>query len=413
MGDARAHQRETLTVRAPRCSIRTRRAARQLRARIAVMAEQGGELVLEPSGLDRAVHPALFRRAGLPPPATGTRIFAVRNRARAGSASDGFEALVVKLVVGDVVAADIVPDLFVGPIGERRKLHDTAVVMIDFELADIRPGRPLIAAETGYPRVVTHQGTAERQHFAHLAAQQAQIDVAVEEIIAMPGDHLLNDVGIRHEDFRADPVAVANSVDQPIGFFGLTPGVDREDPDAWVDPPRHVDQGHAVGLKTRAEAETSAEFRDRPGEHFLRLLAVELDRRLAGFEFVHDDMFALRFHRRDFSVRARFDHKRACSRLVEASALPIVTRAASGVRLQNCVNDSPGSRSSRYPAKSRATVSSILAEGTRRRSGRPIAASRPSPPRRITSNASSGSPWGPRPVVPWSPISPVQCCAQA
>ena len=45
-------------------------------------------------------------------------------------------------------------------------------------------------------------------------------------------------------------------------------------------------------------AEPVAEALDRPGQHFLRLLVVELDRDFAGFEFVHQMIVrALRFHR--------------------------------------------------------------------------------------------------------------------
>ena len=114
----------------------------------------------------------------------------------AGSAADRLEALVVQLVVGHVVGADIVPDLFVGPVGQRREFDDAAVVVIDFDLADIRARRPLVAPEPCHPGVVIHQRAAQRQNLAHLAAEQAQIDVAIEEILAVLRDHLLHDIGI-------------------------------------------------------------------------------------------------------------------------------------------------------------------------------------------------------------------------
>ena len=46
-------------------------------------------------------------------------------------------ALVVQLVVGNVVGADVVPDLFFGPVGKRRDFYHAAVVVIDFNFADI------------------------------------------------------------------------------------------------------------------------------------------------------------------------------------------------------------------------------------------------------------------------------------
>src|SRR5690242_12703933 len=93
-------------------------------------AEQRSEFMLEAAGLDRAVHAAFLGRAGLPPPSARARIRALGDRAGARRASDGLVALVIELVVGDVVDPDVIPHLFFGPIGQRRELHDTAVVVI-------------------------------------------------------------------------------------------------------------------------------------------------------------------------------------------------------------------------------------------------------------------------------------------
>src|SRR5580658_6753970 len=67
------------------------------------LVKQRRELVLEAAGLDRAVHPAFFRRARLPPPSAGARILPLADRARARLASDRLVALVVERVVGTVV----------------------------------------------------------------------------------------------------------------------------------------------------------------------------------------------------------------------------------------------------------------------------------------------------------------------
>src|SRR5437899_2061611 len=107
--------------------------------------------MLEPTRLDRAVHPALFWRARLPPPSAGARVLSFADRARARCASDGLVALVIERVVRDIVGADVIPDLVLGPIGQRRDLNDPAVVVIDFDLADIRASRPLVATQAGHP----------------------------------------------------------------------------------------------------------------------------------------------------------------------------------------------------------------------------------------------------------------------
>src|SRR4029077_1832509 len=105
-------------------------------------AEQRRQLMLEAAGLDRAVHPAFLGRAALPPPAARARIGTRPQRARARCASDRLETLVVERVVRNLVGADVVPDLFFGPVGHRRELYDSAVVVIDFDLADIGARRP-------------------------------------------------------------------------------------------------------------------------------------------------------------------------------------------------------------------------------------------------------------------------------
>src|SRR5262245_16437435 len=74
-------------------------------------------------GRGSGVQAALFLRRLLPPPATGARVLAGAHRARARGAADRWETTVVQGVVGDVVALDMVPDLFLGPVGERIDFH--------------------------------------------------------------------------------------------------------------------------------------------------------------------------------------------------------------------------------------------------------------------------------------------------
>src|SRR5216684_1147754 len=343
--------------------------------------EKSRQFMLEPAGLDCAIHPAFLGCACLPPPSPRTSVFARSGRARAWCASDGRITLVVERVVGNVVGADVVPDFVVGPIRKRRQLHDPAVVVVDFDLADIRARRPLFAPEPRYPSVVIHQRTPQRQHLPHLAADQPQIDVPIEKVVAMLRHHLADDVMVGQENVGSDSVLVANLVDQVIGFLRLASGIDCENADSRIDSPCHVDEHAALGLEARTDPELTAEFLDRPGQHLLC------------------------FHPK---LPACLRTYALASTPSADGPRPIAINASSGMRTQNFVNDSLARRFPRYPAKRRATVSSTCAEGTRRKIGFPIAASRPSPPRRIMSKASSGSPLGPRPVVPCNPISPVQ-----
>src|SRR5207253_904633 len=86
---------------------------------VRVVAEDGMELVLEAAGLDGAMDAALLRRVLFPPPAAGAVRLPRLDRPRAGCAADRGVAAVVERVVWDVVLADVVPDLLLGPLRQR------------------------------------------------------------------------------------------------------------------------------------------------------------------------------------------------------------------------------------------------------------------------------------------------------
>src|SRR5262249_12037790 len=129
---------------------------------LVLLSDQGTQFVLEPAGLDRAVDPALLRSVYLPPPAAVAAALTWRERARAGRAANRGIAPVVQRVVGNAPLADVVPDLVLGPLGERVELDDRPVVVVDLDLPDVGSGRPLVAAEAGYPRVQRREVACER-----------------------------------------------------------------------------------------------------------------------------------------------------------------------------------------------------------------------------------------------------------
>ena len=104
--------------------------------------------------------PHSFGASGLPPPAAGARVLARARRAGAGRAADRRVPLGVERVAGHVVLADVVPDLLDRPLGERVQLDEPAVVVVDLDLADVRAGRPLLAAQPGDPGVEARRGAA-------------------------------------------------------------------------------------------------------------------------------------------------------------------------------------------------------------------------------------------------------------
>ena len=115
-----------------------------------------------------------------------------RDRARARRAADRGVAAVVERVVRDVALAHVVPDLFLRPLGERVELDDRAVVVVDLDLADVGARRPLVAAQAGDPRVERGQVPRQRLHLADVAAEQALLDLPVEEVRAVQRDHRLH-----------------------------------------------------------------------------------------------------------------------------------------------------------------------------------------------------------------------------
>src|SRR5437763_3187106 len=366
-----------------------------------LVAQQGVQLVLEPAALDRAVDPAFLRRIRLPPPAAGPRRLVGRDRARARRAADRLVTLVVERVVGDLALAHVVPDLLLGPLGERVQLDHGAVIVVDLDLAAVRPRGPLVTAQARDPGVERVQVLRQRAHLAHVAAEEAQVDGGLEQVDAVLAGHARDLVGGGLDEIEVEAgIAGAEAVGELMCLVGEATRLDGEDLDLRVELVRHVDQHDAVDLERRRDRDPAAEALDAPLDHGLRLLAFELDRELSRLEFVQQ------FERAHSSASSRWRPFAGASPASSPSSSSLARRA-------NDTNPSSGSRRSSQPAISPSTAVSSSSVGTRRTSGRPIRGSGPGEPRTRMSYACRRTPPSSRDVVPWKPMSPTQCCAQA
>ena len=155
-------------------------------------------------------------------------------------------------------------------------------------------------------------------------------------------------------------------------------------------------------LEGGGDGDARREAFDRPREHGLRLLPLELDRELARLELV-DQLDAA-----DSASLLALTRSFAGPKAGEPAEVFVARAAAEGSRSSRRPR-----RSASEPASRPSTAWSSASVGMRRNSERPIAAPGPSPPRRKMSYAWRRLPPSSRAVVPWKPMSPTQCWAQA
>src|SRR5215510_5924661 len=107
--------------------------------------------MLESAGFDGAVHATLFRGSFFPPPASRAMVFPWLHRACAGCTADAGVTTIIKRVVRHIVRTEVVPHFVLSPIGQGVDLDDATMVMVEFDLANVRAGGPLITTEPRYP----------------------------------------------------------------------------------------------------------------------------------------------------------------------------------------------------------------------------------------------------------------------
>ena len=102
-------------------------------------------------------------------PTSGAFVFAFAHRFGAGPATDGRKSLRVQRIRRHVVFADVIPNLFFAPVGERIDFNQ-----VEFLIgADNRGGGALgrlVAANRRNPGVETGDGLLQRHDFAPVAA---------------------------------------------------------------------------------------------------------------------------------------------------------------------------------------------------------------------------------------------------
>src|SRR5450755_4517252 len=118
-----------------------------------------------------------FARLGLlPPPAAGAMTFTRRGGTRAGCAANARVAAIMQRVVGQLLGADIGPDITVGPVEQWTDLLQAVLLVARDRL---RRGTQigLLAPHARDPGPVAGDGATEGLDFANLAATQARTQV--------------------------------------------------------------------------------------------------------------------------------------------------------------------------------------------------------------------------------------------
>ena len=195
------------------------------------------------------VQAALLGRIPLPPPPSRPLVLAGAGGPGAGGAADRGVAAGVEGVAGEVVGADVVPDVLIGPARERGHLGDAAVRLVAGDHRGVAAGRGLTAAQPGDPGVVAGQGAGQRPRLAHVAAEVAQLRREVEEVGAVLSGHRSDLAGLGCQDVEPDPEAPPHLVDEVVGLLGQAAGVEGDDLDLRAQPAGHVDEDDGPRLQ--------------------------------------------------------------------------------------------------------------------------------------------------------------------
>lgn len=178
-----------------------------------------------------AVQAALFVLRILPPPATGSGVFAFGDSPGTWGAADGGVPLRVQPVHRKAVLLRVVPDLRFGPVGQGIDLDESAVHYIDLDRGEGGAGRALLLAHPRDPPLQSCEGTAQRLDLADMAALVAVLEGFPERIRTLRPKQSFNVLVAREEPVDADPVTPGDPFSDLVGFLVESPGVQGEDAD--------------------------------------------------------------------------------------------------------------------------------------------------------------------------------------
>ncbi len=196
---------------------------------------------------------------------------------RADHAADAAIALVVELVVRQIVLADVVPQLPLGPVGQRRKLEHLAPGdrRID-RLRRLRTRVRLVLAQSRDPDVHRLERADVRLHLANLAAIFL-LGLAVEEqVLAVLLDHPLHAIRLRLEPLYRHAVPRLERIHQRVRLRVQAQRVHGEHAQVRRDPARQVNRDDSGILKTRNDAGALAVVGPCPAEQIFRAHRIEL-----------------------------------------------------------------------------------------------------------------------------------------
>src|SRR5262245_10811038 len=178
-------------------------------------------------------------------PAAGARVLAWHHLARAVRASDRRVVPVVQRVVGNLVLANVGPDVVEAPVRQRVRLHESEL-LVPLDLLRVRPRGGLVAADAGDPGV----DLAERAlQGLDLANRAALVGSALPKLVTVQPRLLLEADVV--EALELEAVSLREAVARLVRLREQDVGVEVEDPNPWLDPVQHVEQ-HRLLLLERA-----------------------------------------------------------------------------------------------------------------------------------------------------------------
>ncbi len=194
----------------------------------------------------------------------GAHVLAGRHRAGARLAADADVAAPVQRVDGDVVLAQVAPHLALGPVGQRVDL-DQAEALVPLDLARLRAGRRLVAADGGDPGREPAQLALERRQLAQGAAA---IGVALPQPRPVLR-RLLGQVLLRPHGADDEAVTALEGPPQLVGLREEQARVESEDLDRQAEARDQVDDHAALRAEAGGEGDARRVPASRPAQDVL------------------------------------------------------------------------------------------------------------------------------------------------